>query len=90
MLNNPTVCDVTNTQGDLFEERLDAYLRRQLKRGVPPLLITLKDLYVDPAKVEVIGRLAEKFVNNLRSDSKFDMDGEFVCLFVCLFVFYFV
>jgi len=50
-------------------------MRTQLKRGVPPLFVTLKPLYKDPDKVARIESVAESFVENLERSSKFSDSG---------------
>ena len=64
--------------GEIFEERLEEFVRRQLQRGVPPLLITLKQLYEDEVKVKIIDKMLKNFLENLRLFSKFNSTGKFI------------
>jgi len=69
----PRILPLQFLTGELLEERLDAYLRRQIKRGVPPLLITIKQLYQCDDKIKVISNLVQGYVESLRNCSKFNI-----------------
>jgi len=69
----PRILPLHFLTGGLLKERLDAYLRRQIKRGVPPLLITIKQLYQCKDKVKVISNLAQGYVDSLRNCNKFNI-----------------
>ncbi|XP_018329943.1 N-alpha-acetyltransferase 15, NatA auxiliary subunit isoform X2 [Agrilus planipennis] len=58
-------------QGDQFRNLVDKYLRRGLTKGVPPLFVDLRSLYVDPLKVEIIEKLLLQYVDCLQSYGKY-------------------
>jgi len=70
--DTPKLIPLFFLQGEIFEERLEEFVRRQLQRGVPPLLITLKQLYEDEVKVKIIDKMLKNFLENLRLFSKFN------------------
>uniref|UniRef100_A0A182J3Q8 N-alpha-acetyltransferase 15, NatA auxiliary subunit n=1 Tax=Anopheles atroparvus TaxID=41427 RepID=A0A182J3Q8_ANOAO len=57
--------------GEQFRELVDEHLRRNLRKGVPPLFVNLRSLYRDVEKVKVIGQLAECYYQNLISSGYF-------------------
>lgn len=59
-------------EGSAFRSLADTFLRRALQKGVPPLFITLKRLYKDPKKIEIIEDLVLGYVNCLKQCGKFD------------------
>lgn len=58
-------------QGDNFRTLVDEHLRRNLRKGVPPLFVNLRSLYRDEAKVRVISELVEGYHQNLTSSGYF-------------------
>lgn len=54
-------------QGDDFEELMNEYLKKNLRKGVPPLFANVRSLYKDPAKVSMIERLLLDYLSNLPS-----------------------
>lgn len=52
-------------QGDEFAALIDAYLKKNLRKGVPPLFNNLRGLYKDAAKVAIIERVLLEYVKNL-------------------------
>lgn len=52
-------------QGDEFATLIDAYLKKNLRKGVPPLFNNLRGLYKDPSKVSIIEQTLLGYVKNL-------------------------
>ncbi|XP_022099558.1 N-alpha-acetyltransferase 15, NatA auxiliary subunit-like [Acanthaster planci] len=81
------------TTGERFEKLLDDYLRRMLRKGVPTAFVSIKGLYREPWKVEVIERLVLSYLECLQSKSKFSKDatdGELETPTVLLWTLYFL
>ncbi|KFB46843.1 AGAP002284-PA-like protein [Anopheles sinensis] len=57
--------------GEKFRELADEHLRRNLRKGVPPLFVNLRSLYRDEGKIEIIGKLVESYYQNLASSGYF-------------------
>jgi len=53
----------------LFRVRVDAYLKRALRKGVPSLFRDLRPLYNDVNKTEVIEKLINGYLVNLRKEN---------------------
>ncbi|XP_058466641.1 N-alpha-acetyltransferase 16, NatA auxiliary subunit [Malaya genurostris] len=58
-------------QGDTFRTLVDEHLRRNLRKGVPPLFVNLSSLYRDENKIRVITELVEDYHQNLTSSGYF-------------------
>ncbi|XP_038056250.1 N-alpha-acetyltransferase 15, NatA auxiliary subunit-like isoform X2 [Patiria miniata] len=81
------------TTGERFEKLLDDYLRRMLRKGVPTAFVSVKGLYREPWKVEVIQRIVLGYLDCLETDSKFskdDTDSEPEAPTVLLWTLYFL
>jgi peptide alpha-N-acetyltransferase len=50
---------------------VDKYLRAFLSKGVPSTFVSLKSLYTNPEKRQVIQELAESYLESLKLDSNF-------------------
>ncbi|KAK3576854.1 hypothetical protein CHS0354_012909 [Potamilus streckersoni] len=72
----PRRIPLTFTTGDLFKRLLDKYLRSSFHKGVPPLFVTLKSVYKDPWKVQVVEDLVLKYAENLKECEHFDRSDE--------------
>lgn len=72
----PKRIPLTFTTGDLFRKLIDHYLQNGFHKGVPPLFITLKSVYKDPAKRSVVKELCESYVKNLKEHDVFDKTVE--------------
>ncbi|KAI8816496.1 NMDA receptor-regulated protein 1-domain-containing protein, partial [Fimicolochytrium jonesii] len=59
-------------KGDAFRQLLDAYLRPLIRKGVPSLFVSLKDLYVDAEKADIVEQLVLDYEKNLKSHDSFD------------------
>ncbi|XP_055911380.1 N-alpha-acetyltransferase 15, NatA auxiliary subunit [Eupeodes corollae] len=57
--------------GESFFEVIDEYLRRGLRKGVPPLFVNIRSLYKFPEKVKTIESLVLDYYENLRSTGHF-------------------
>lgn len=62
--------------GDIFRQRVDEYLRRCLRKGVPSLFTSLKPLYSDPNKVDTIQSLVTTYNTTLKTKQMFNPDGK--------------
>lgn len=65
--------------GDLFRSLVDDYLRKGIRKGVPPLFVNISSLYNDEDKVKIIADLVHDYhVNLLESGhfSKSDCDAK--------------
>ncbi|KAG5673749.1 hypothetical protein PVAND_003769 [Polypedilum vanderplanki] len=60
--------------GNVFEELITEYLKRNLRKGVPPLFVNIRSLYRDSQKVATIEKLTLEFVANLNSTGHFTKD----------------
>ena len=58
--------------GDEFRSAVDAYMRRALHKGVPPLYKQLKHLYADAAKLACIGELVAGYARHLTESGRFN------------------
>lgn len=57
--------------GEQFKILVDKYMRKALSKGVPPLFVDLRSLYVDKSKVEVIESLLHQYVGALKKVGKY-------------------
>lgn len=57
--------------GNTFKELLDEYLRRALRKGVPPLFVNIRSLYDDEEKAKIISDLIHDYHDNLKASSHF-------------------
>lgn len=64
--------DVVN--GESFREIVDQYLRKGLRKGVPPLFVNIRSLYQDNNKVDIIAQLIEDYYINLKETGHFSKD----------------
>ncbi|XP_055588118.1 N-alpha-acetyltransferase 15, NatA auxiliary subunit [Uranotaenia lowii] len=58
-------------QGETFRKLVDEHLRRNLRKGVPPLFVNLQSLYRVEEKVRIISELVEGYHQNLTSSGYF-------------------
>jgi peptide alpha-N-acetyltransferase len=59
------------TVGDEFRIAVDKYLRAYLSKGVPSTFVSLKPLYDNLEKRQIIQDLAESYLVSLKADSTF-------------------
>ncbi|XP_056647999.1 N-alpha-acetyltransferase 16, NatA auxiliary subunit [Diorhabda sublineata] len=57
--------------GEQFKTLVDKYMRKALSKGVPPLFVDLRSLYVDKNKVEIIESLLHQYVDALKKVGKY-------------------
>lgn len=57
--------------GDRFREIVDDYLRRGLRKGVPPLFVNVRSLYLHADKVKVITELIHGYHDSLKGTGHF-------------------
>lgn len=68
--------------GSRFSEIVDDYLRRGLRKGVPPLFVNIRSIYKDSEKVQAISDLIHTYHDNLQATghfSKADSDAGLPC-----------
>lgn len=51
--------------GDLFESKVDSYLRKRLRKGIPSLFRDIWPLYNTPEKAATIEKLLKQYLSNL-------------------------
>jgi len=56
---------------DDFRQAIDKYLRRALRKGVPPLFKELKYLFVDEDKLKIVESLVMSYAENLTESNHF-------------------
>jgi len=54
--------------GDLFREKLVAYARPLILKGVPPMIRDLKELYGDSDKVRIIEEMLMTMVKSMKDN----------------------
>ncbi|VVC97607.1 unnamed protein product [Leptidea sinapis] len=68
----PRRLQLTEAQSQpIFEKLVDEYLRHGLHKGIPPLFVDLRSLYVDQFKADTIEKLILQYVENLSKNDKF-------------------
>ena len=77
-------------QGDAFRALLDDYMKKALRKGIPPLFVDLKPLYSDPSKIRIIEDLCHSYESCLSNEGAFDKDGEKEPATAYLWVLYFL
>lgn len=81
----------TNISGESFRELVDAYLKKALRKGIPPLFVDLRPLYKAPANVVVIEELCLNYATSLKTDDcSFDVGGAREPATALLWVYYFL
>lgn len=69
--NPPKRLALNYASGDTFKNLVDKYMRKGLTKGVPPLFVDLRSLYVDKQKVEIIEALNLQYVESLKKIGKY-------------------
>lgn len=59
--------------GESFKILVDEYLRRGLRKGVPPLFVNIRSLYKYKEKVDIITELINDYHNNLKQSGHFSL-----------------
>lgn len=60
--------------GDAFRTVLDDYLRRGLRKGVPPLFVNVRSLHSQPDKAAVVEQLILQYYENLTRSGHFSRE----------------
>ncbi|TMW46258.1 hypothetical protein DOY81_008658 [Sarcophaga bullata] len=60
--------------GDAFRSVLDDYLRRGLRKGVPPLFVNVRSLHSHPEKAAVVENLILQYYENLTRSGHFSRE----------------
>ena len=77
--------------GESFRKLVDAYLKKALRKGIPPLFVDLRPLYRDPENIAVIEDLCLNYAASLKSDEgSFDAEGPREPATALLWVLYFL
>ncbi|KAI3204323.1 uncharacterized protein N7518_010000 [Penicillium psychrosexuale] len=63
-------------EGDDFKQAADVYLQRMLKKGVPSLFVNIKQLYVNPAKRDVVQELVEGYLSEKTANGSAESNGD--------------
>ncbi|KAL7023110.1 hypothetical protein ACKWTF_012493 [Chironomus riparius] len=61
-------------QGTTFDGLISDYLKKNLRKGVPPLFVNIRSLYKDSYKVSTIEKMALEFCENLKASGHFTKD----------------
>lgn len=72
----PRRLPLNHATDDEFRTMADAYLRKGLSKGVPPLFVDMRSLYVDNEKIMCIEELMLGYVEALKSCGKYSRDNE--------------
>ncbi|OAD61407.1 N-alpha-acetyltransferase 15, NatA auxiliary subunit [Eufriesea mexicana] len=67
----PRRLQLNYAMGDEFKALVDRYLRRGLHKGVPPLFVNLRSLYVNQQKVDIIQSLVLEYKEALKAHGHF-------------------
>jgi len=60
--------------GDVFKSMLDKYMRKALRKGIPPLFVDLRPLYDSDSKAIIIEELCQGYMDNLKTHNSFDTE----------------
>ncbi|KAJ5374891.1 hypothetical protein N7517_006897 [Penicillium concentricum] len=74
-------------EGEDFKQAADAYLLRGLKKGVPSLFVNIKQLYIDPAKRDVVQELVEGYLSEKVSNGSAESNGDNTEFLSCTYYF---
>ncbi|XP_064480526.1 N-alpha-acetyltransferase 15, NatA auxiliary subunit-like [Ornithodoros turicata] len=75
----PRRLPLNHATGERFHSLVDHYMRRALRKGVPPLFVDLRPLYSNPDKVKIIEDLLRNYIRSLKQWEVFseqDKNGE--------------
>lgn len=70
----PRRLPLNHATGEAFRAMTDAYLRKGLSKGVPPLFVDMRSLYVNEEKVKCIEELMLGYVESLKNCGKYSQD----------------
>lgn len=63
-------------KGEVFEELVSDFLKRNLRKGVPPLFKNIRSLYKNESKAKIVEKLILEFCENLKSVGYFTKKDE--------------
>ena len=63
-------------EGQVFKDLLEVYMKKALRKGIPPLFVDLRPLYESEAKVKIIQELCQGYYVNLKGQRSFEADGQ--------------
>ena len=63
-------------EGQAFKDLLEAYMKKALRKGIPPLFVDLRPLYTNEAKVKIIQELCQGYYANLKGQRSFEANGQ--------------
>ena len=66
---------IFSAENEEFKTRIDAYMKKALRKGIPPLFVDLRPLYTNESKVGIIQELCENYYSNLKSNQTFDKNS---------------
>ncbi|XP_068154753.1 N-alpha-acetyltransferase 16, NatA auxiliary subunit [Drosophila tropicalis] len=61
-------------EGDEFRQVADEYLRRGLRKGIPPLFVNVRSLHQNPEKASIIEKLTLQYFENLTRSGHFSRE----------------
>lgn len=70
----PKRLPLDEASGDAFHSVVDDYLRRGLRKGVPPLFVNIRSLFDKPEKVAIIEKLMLQYYENLMRSGHFSRE----------------
>jgi len=62
--------------GDEFKKTVDKYLKRALRKGVPPLFKEVRLIYKDAQKLSIVEQLCLQYVESLENERTFSSDSQ--------------
>ncbi|OZJ02648.1 hypothetical protein BZG36_04404, partial [Bifiguratus adelaidae] len=67
---------LNHATGETFRNLAAAYLQRALRKGVPSLFVSMKYLYQNPEKAQIIHELVTTFYDSLKARGTFEAGGD--------------
>lgn len=58
-------------KGEIFKNLVDEYLKRGLRKGIPPLFVNIRSLYEDEERIQIITDLVNGYHDNLKQSGHF-------------------
>lgn len=62
-------------EGEKFVFEIDKYLKRGLRKGIPPLFVDVRPLYKEKERADIIENLVVNYAKNLKSHCSFGSKG---------------
>jgi len=62
--------------GEVFRNMLDKYMKKALRKGIPPLFVDLRPLYNSESKAVIIEDICQGYYDNLKTHDSFDPVNE--------------